>query len=469
MNKDYQVLRFDNQIKPKEIGGLGVELEQRKGSGNYDKERTKFNIEYVGLYDNPTLSSKVYQTIYSRNIHFNKGANTNILNGCVITSGPDFFRKLGLKMVATDRVYADGNHKGEPIFCPNIKSQEDIPARVKEYFNESYNFIANIVGKDNIVYAAVHLDEDTPHMHIYFLPVVSEVKRKVFETDKNGKRITKQIYDKNNNIKNVPILKRDENGKILYEIKYGKFLDSDSFWKQLGGKSSFAKIQDEYNNFINSKGFNLDRGNIGSNRHHKEKAEYNINILEKKIEKLNTEIKNKQKINEIELKTNNDILNINDDILSPTKDILKRYKEKDLNKLIDYTKEIKKENIASKNALELKSIELEKLQNEIKDFKSGKTYSDKDKVIANQDKIIKEQNGIINNLKNDVAKLTEKLNTILKDFRKRINKAYRAIAHLIGFKGVNKDNIDDKLVEIYISNINSKYEKSTKRKDEYER
>ena len=48
MNVDYQVLTFKNKIKSKDIGGLGVELEQRKGSGNYDKDRTQFNKEYVG-------------------------------------------------------------------------------------------------------------------------------------------------------------------------------------------------------------------------------------------------------------------------------------------------------------------------------------------------------------------------------------------------------------------------------------
>ena len=73
MNVDYQVLTFKNQIKPKDIGGLGVELDQRKGSGNYSKDRTQFNIEYVGLDNHPTLSSKVYETIYTNNIHFNKG------------------------------------------------------------------------------------------------------------------------------------------------------------------------------------------------------------------------------------------------------------------------------------------------------------------------------------------------------------------------------------------------------------
>ena len=295
MNVDYQVLTFKNQIKPKDIGGLGVELNDRKGSGNYDKERTPFNIEYVEFDGHPTLSSKVYETIYTNNIHFNKGDNTNMLNGCVVTSGPEFFRKLGLPMKDTGRVHVEGKHIGEPIFCPDIKSKEDIPEPVLECFNESYRFLSNIVGKENVVYAGVHFDEDTPHMHFYFLPVVDHVRRKVFETDESGKRLTKQIYTKHNTIKNVPIQKLNEKGKPIYEIEYGKFLNTDEFWKQLGGKASFARLQDQYNEYITSKGFELDRGKIGANKHHQDKAEHNIKVLEDKIDKLNKKISYKKK------------------------------------------------------------------------------------------------------------------------------------------------------------------------------
>jgi len=42
-------------------------------------------------------------------------------------------------------------------------------------------------------YAAIHLDESTPHMHIYFTPVVNEVKRKVFELDENGHQLKHEI------------------------------------------------------------------------------------------------------------------------------------------------------------------------------------------------------------------------------------------------------------------------------------
>lgn len=282
INVDYQVVTVKNQIKSKDIGGLGIELDDRKGSENYNKERTQFNIEYVGFDGHSTLSSKVYETIYTNNIHFNKGDNTNILNGCIVTSGPDFFRKLGLPMKDTGRVYVEGNHAGESVFCPDIKFKEDIPEKMLEYFNESYRFLSKYVGEENVVYVGVHLDEDTPHMHFYWIPVVDHIKRIVFETDENGKRITKQIYTKNNTIKNVPIQKKDENGRNVYEIEYGKFLNSDEFWKQRGGKASFAKLQDDYE-FIKSKGFDLDKGEIGANKHHQDKAEHNIKVLNHEI------------------------------------------------------------------------------------------------------------------------------------------------------------------------------------------
>ena len=474
MNVDYQVLTFKNQIKPKDIGGLGVELDQRKGSGNYAKERTQFNIEYVGLDNHPTLSSKVYETIYSNNIHFNKGDNTNILNGCIITSGPEFFRKLGLPMKDTGRVHVEGNHIGEPIFCPDIKTKEDIPEKVLEYFDESYRFMSNIVGKENVVYAGVHFDEDTPHMHFYFLPIVNQVKRKVFETDENGKRITKQIYTKDNTIKNVPVQKKDANGKSIYEIEYGKFLNSDEFWKQLGGKASFAKLQDQYNEYITSKGFELDRGQVGANKHHQDKAEHNIKVLEDKIDKLNKELEMNKRINEVELKTNKEIKNINEEeLLNPSKDIFKKYKDKDVEKLIDYSKEIKKENIMSKNELEKKELKIEKLENQISQFKSGKTYSDKEKVIANQERIINEQKGIIESLTEEVQSLKAKLNRLLNVFHEKLNSAYLAVAHLLGFKNVNKDNVNHDLMDYKVQDINQKHEprynKSTKDKsDDYE-
>lgn len=474
MNVDYQVLTFKNQIKPKDIGGLGVELNDRKGSGNYDKERTQFNIEYVGFDGHPNLSSKVYETIYTNNIHFNKGNNTNILNGCVVTSGPEFFKKLGLPMKDTGRVHIEGKHIGEPIFCPDIKSKEDIPEPVLEYFNESYRFLSNIVGKENVVYAGVHFDEDTPHMHFYFLPVVDHVRRKVFETDESGKRLTKQIYTKNNTIKNVPIQKLNEKGKPIYEVEYGKFLNTDEFWKQLGGKASFARLQDQYNEYITSKGFELDRGEIGANKHHQDKAEHNIKVLEDKIDKLNKELEITKSINEIELKTKDEIKNLDEDtVLNPSKDFLKRYKDKDVEKLIDYSKEIKKENLATKKESDKKSIEIEKLENQIKNLKSGKTLQDKNKIIENQKLIIKEkdetieyQNNIIESLKQELANVKEMATTLLRNVKEVATDLYKALKRTLGFNVDKNQKYDYSTFKDLSKKVNKKYEQD--KSDDFE-
>ena len=187
-----QVLRFENKFKASDLGGLGIELTNRKGTGNYDKERTQFNYSYVPL-TMPSLKTPVYYKLKNENIYYNEGKNTNLLNGAIITSGKEFFQSLGMKFKDSGRTHQVGAYKGKPILVPDIKSNDDIPDKVKAFFNESYKFLEDLVGKENIVYAEVHYDEDTPHMHFYFLPVVNEVKRKVFEKDKDGNLI-KQIY-----------------------------------------------------------------------------------------------------------------------------------------------------------------------------------------------------------------------------------------------------------------------------------
>jgi len=42
-------------------------------------------------------------------------------------------------------------------------------------------FLENLIGKENIVMAQVHYDEDTPHLQAYFLHIVNEVKEIVIK------------------------------------------------------------------------------------------------------------------------------------------------------------------------------------------------------------------------------------------------------------------------------------------------
>lgn len=91
MHDGNQVLRFENKFKASDLGGLGVELTERKGTGNHDKERTKFNFSFVPL-EKSTLKEQVYSNINKNKIYYNDSKNVNLLNGTVVTSGKEFFK-----------------------------------------------------------------------------------------------------------------------------------------------------------------------------------------------------------------------------------------------------------------------------------------------------------------------------------------------------------------------------------------
>ena len=109
----------------------------------------------------------------------------------------------------------------EMIFTSDKKFFDDIGEQeTKRYFEESYKFICNYkkLGEENIISAVVHLDEGVPHMHLIFTPVVHT-------KDKEGNDIDK-------------VCSRD-------------------FWK---GRDSYRILQNNFHDYITSKGFELERG-----------------------------------------------------------------------------------------------------------------------------------------------------------------------------------------------------------------
>ena len=109
----------------------------------------------------------------------------------------------------------------EMIFTSDKEFFENIGEdEIKRYFQESYKFVCNYknLGEENIISAVVHLDEGTPHMHLVFVPVVHT-------EDKEGRKTDK-------------ICSRD-------------------FWK---GRDSYRILQNNFYDYITSKGFELERG-----------------------------------------------------------------------------------------------------------------------------------------------------------------------------------------------------------------
>lgn len=90
----------------------------------------------------------------------------------------------------------------------------------KRYFETAYNFVAEYknLGEQYIMSAKVHMDEETPHMHLIFLPVIHT-------TDKKGNNIDK--------------------------------LACSEFWKE---KDSYRRLQDAFYQYMTSHNFELERG-----------------------------------------------------------------------------------------------------------------------------------------------------------------------------------------------------------------
>ena len=468
-----QVIRFENKYKASDLTGLSIELTKRKGTGNYDLNRTKFNQSFIAT--NKNLKAQVYSMLKENSIHYNDGKNTNLLNGAIVSSGKEFFQSLGMNFKESNRIHQKGKYKGEPILVPDINSDKDIPVRVKEFFDYSYQFLEGLVGRENVVCAEIHYDEDTPHMHFYFMPVVDEVKRKVFEKDDNGNLIKHEVIGKDGNVKLMPIQKKDENGKGLFEIEKGKFLNCDQFWKKLGGKTSFAKIQDKYNEFITSKGFNLYRGNIGANKEHITKAKHTLNELESQINDISLELNKNKQLNEIELELLKDIQKINnDEILNPIKRKVIGYKDEDINNLIDYSKNLKKDNLNSIKDIKEKDIiiddlksRIDKLSLENDKYKDTRAIKERDIIISNQKKLIDDKNRLIYSLERQIDSLKERISY----FINLCVKVCKALGHKIGINYERNDDVDLDLINDKADDINFKYEyrNNYKSNDKFER
>lgn len=455
-----QALRLE-KFKASDIGGLDKELKERKGSGKYDSTRTPYNIELIN-YDGPTLASSTYDYLYSNNINYNPNKkSTKVLNGLIITSGQEFFEHYGMEFKDTGEVYKTGDNACQPIRHVVIDENHNLPAEIKMFFDESLNFIKEYVGSENIRYAAIHLDESTPHMHIYFTPVVNEVKRKVFELDENGHQLKHEITNKKGEKKLVPIQKKDEKGNNIYETVKGKFLNSDQFWKQKGGNASYTLLQDDYNEFIKSKGYNLFRGEIGGDKTHLTNAmkqQIELNALNKEIRKENELLKEANKaenrfIDKVDKETSKDILN------PIKKGILKQYKDEDIDNLSTYSKELAEDNIK-------KDLEIKLLTKEVNDFKSGRTYKEQNRIIDSQKKIISEKDNEINIWKNKFEEITNEF----KMFKKKIqNKIFSLASKIFDILHIPYTWYEANDIDFAIDKTNSYLKKNSKSKDDFER
>ena len=204
-NMSYAIIRNEKLTRAKAMGAYRHNERKAKNHSNKNIDSSKTELNYY-IKKNELSYIKEFDRIKEKyNLKGQIRSNSIIMCEMVFTSNQKFFDEIGY--------------------------QES-----KRYFQESYNFICNHknLGEENIISAVVHIDEDTPHMHLLFIPVVHT-------KDKQGNKIDK-------------VCSRD-------------------FWK---GKNSYRDLQNAYFKHISEKGFNLERGELVeiTNREHFSIQEY---------------------------------------------------------------------------------------------------------------------------------------------------------------------------------------------------
>lgn len=152
----YAIIRNAN-YKKDNLAGL-YKHNERKNINYSNKEINKNNSlkNYSIKQCNTTYNNAIKILQKENNLQGRIIKTTNVVCEFVITSGKEFFEKIG---------------------------EEE----TKRYFKTAYDFVANYknLGEKYILSAKVHMDESTPHMHLVFVPVIHKIDTK------SGKQIDK--------------------------------------------------------------------------------------------------------------------------------------------------------------------------------------------------------------------------------------------------------------------------------------
>ena len=256
----YQVLRIEKFSKG-DLGKIGAETERaakRHRNEDIDSERTPLN--YYFKKSEGGLNAQWKQTMQDLNATFKETKKAVAFEGVIITSDKTFFEERG---------YIPG---------------EPLPPKLQKFFADSYAFLKRQIGyhgtDQNILSAAVHLDETTPHLQLYYIPVVDEGRKKVYAKGADGKVLR--------NEKGSPIQAKDKSGKSLYErtqLEQPKICSSE-FWEQRGAQGSFGNLQDEFHEQV-ARYYGLERGEVGSNKKHTTKYQWQKQQQEKELSEKN--------------------------------------------------------------------------------------------------------------------------------------------------------------------------------------
>lgn len=178
----YSIIRVE-KIKSK-TNTTGIQKHVQRENKNYENPDINFEKTYLN-----------YDLVNEKNINFNEKIEQKIDENY-----------NGKRKIRSDAVkHIDGIITSDEKFF-----KDKSPAQVRDFFEKTKDFLEKEYGKDNLLYATVHLDEKVPHMHFGVVPLT-----------KDGRLSAKEV---------------------------------------LGNKKAMTEFQDRFNNFVNEHGFDMDRG-----------------------------------------------------------------------------------------------------------------------------------------------------------------------------------------------------------------
>ena len=263
----FAIIRY-TKYKRENLKGIYRHNERRNknySNDNIDKERTYLNYS---LKSPKYRYDKEFDMMKEKyNLKGQIKTVSNIACEYIITSDKQFFEEIG---------------------------EEE----TRRYFETAYKFVSEYknLGKQYIMSAKVHMDEETPHMHLLFLPVVHT-------QDKKGNKIDK--------------------------------LACSEFWKE---KDSYRRLQDAFYQYMTSHNFELERGvpKEETGREHLDIKEYkeitNFDKTKEKLQNLKLELPDVPEIDDIKMvrwskKRDEKIL---EDIIKPKDDLINKLYENNL-------------------------------------------------------------------------------------------------------------------------------------------
>lgn len=134
---------------------------ESKTNPDINTELSGNNFEFPGRADGRSFRSAVNERISELELKKAVRKDAIVMAQVLVTSDGFFFNDLA---------YSDSTANFDTELMTQVGDRDS----VREFFEDSYNFLCDRFGKDNVISATVHMDERTPHMHFNFVPVTSD-------------------------------------------------------------------------------------------------------------------------------------------------------------------------------------------------------------------------------------------------------------------------------------------------------